>query len=450
MLIEEAMDHVLWNQTPIANYATHYPVRDVDLGGHVAEANTPVVISFAGANADPALEEARRVHSKGAHLAWGAGPHACPAKDPAQVIATTAIERLLNALPDLELAVPEKELEWRPGPFHRALVSLPVTFSPTPATRTATAMRERVAAMPEAERPASVPSSQPARQTPTRKKGSGAASWTSSVSDATTGGATTRAHGTAVGKCLACDRCNTQRHMTYTSGRVGSGGNGSVQPKEHHVTAVGDISGTAIGDRRAVVSFSATSVRRRGRQTLPVWEGLRSMGTSCAPPGAPTSSPRSRHAARSCGPGTGWCRTSPGRSGSPTRAAGRSWPPRNSPAPCPVSTPRRTPASGARSATFDRSTLEGLRPAIARVVTGLLDDLEERLKADGEADFVQTVAELLPVRTVGEWLGIPRSTTRTSWTSPTVRRTRRNSSRARSSWRRRGRPRWRCGPSSAS
>ena len=153
MLIEEAMDHVLWNQTPIANYATHYPVRDVDLGGHVAEANTPVVISFAGANADPALEEARRVHSKGAHLA------------------TTAIERLLNALPDLELAVPEKELEWRPGPFHRALVSLPVTFSPTPATRTATAMRERVAAMPEAERPASVPSSQPARQTPTRKKG---------------------------------------------------------------------------------------------------------------------------------------------------------------------------------------------------------------------------------------------------------------------------------------
>ncbi|MFI0504542.1 cytochrome P450 [Streptomyces albogriseolus] len=171
MLIEEALDHVLWNQTPIANYATHYPVRDVDLGGHVAEANTPVVISFAGANADPALEEARRAHSKGAHLAWGAGPHACPAKDPAQVIATTAIERLLNALPDLTLAVPEKELEWRPGPFHRALVSLPVTFSPTPATRTATAMRERVAAMPEAERPASVPSSQPARQAPTRRKG---------------------------------------------------------------------------------------------------------------------------------------------------------------------------------------------------------------------------------------------------------------------------------------
>ncbi|CAM5317600.1 Cytochrome P450 OS=Streptomyces albaduncus OX=68172 GN=FHS32_005475 PE=3 SV=1 [Streptomyces griseoloalbus] len=78
MLIEEAMDHVLWNQTPIANYATHYPVRDVDLGGHVAEADTPVVISFAGANADPALEEARRAHSKGAHLGLGRGPARLP------------------------------------------------------------------------------------------------------------------------------------------------------------------------------------------------------------------------------------------------------------------------------------------------------------------------------------------------------------------------------------
>ncbi|WP_437096942.1 cytochrome P450 [Streptomyces sp. enrichment culture] len=170
MLIEEALDHVLWNQTPIANYATHYPVRDVDLGGYVVEAGTPVVISFAGANSDPALAEARRAHRKGAHLAWGAGPHACPAKDPAQVIAITAIERLLNALPDLVLAVPEKDLRWRPGPFHRALVALPVTFSPTPATRMAAAMQNRTPA-PDAEQPLPRTASAPVRQDPARKKG---------------------------------------------------------------------------------------------------------------------------------------------------------------------------------------------------------------------------------------------------------------------------------------
>ncbi|MFE8946969.1 cytochrome P450 [Streptomyces sp. NPDC007856] len=170
LLVEEAIDHVLWNQAPIANYATHYPVQDVDLGGVVAEAGTPVVISFAAANTDPALAEARRRNSRGAHLAWGAGPHACPAKDPAQVIAVTAIEKILNALPDLTLAVHEKELEWRPGPFHRALVALPVAFSPSPATHIAAALQGRT--VPAAgEQPLPTAPVAAARQEPARKKG---------------------------------------------------------------------------------------------------------------------------------------------------------------------------------------------------------------------------------------------------------------------------------------
>ncbi|MEU3519922.1 cytochrome P450 [Streptomyces sp. NPDC006654] len=134
--VEDAIEQVLLYDTPIANYATHYPVQDVDLDGAIARANTPVVISFAGANHDLALSTAGHAHS-GAHLAWGAGPHACPAKGPAHVIATAAIELLLNALPDVSLAVPAHDLQWRPGPFHRALAHLPVTFSPTPATRMA-------------------------------------------------------------------------------------------------------------------------------------------------------------------------------------------------------------------------------------------------------------------------------------------------------------------------
>ncbi|MFF4492021.1 cytochrome P450 [Streptomyces sp. NPDC001544] len=140
MQIDEALDHVLLNDPPIANYATHYPLRDVDLGGLVAEANSPVVISFAGANRDLALTTADQGDSRGAHLSWGAGPHACPARGAAQVVASTAIEQLLNALPDVSLAVPAHELQWRPGPFHRALADLPVTFSPTPATRMAAAL----------------------------------------------------------------------------------------------------------------------------------------------------------------------------------------------------------------------------------------------------------------------------------------------------------------------
>ncbi|MGW6917948.1 cytochrome P450 [Kitasatospora sp. NPDC054939] len=133
MRIEDALDDVLWNNPPIANYATHFPMQDVELGGVPMDAGSPVVISFAAANTDPALTDARLTLSKGAHLAWGAGPHACPAKNPAQLIALTAIECLLNALPDVRLAVPADSVEWRPGPFQRGMVALPVRFSPASA-----------------------------------------------------------------------------------------------------------------------------------------------------------------------------------------------------------------------------------------------------------------------------------------------------------------------------
>ncbi|MEU6236671.1 cytochrome P450 [Kitasatospora sp. NPDC047058] len=138
--IEDALDDVLWNNPPIANYATHFPMQDVEVAGYRLPADSPVVISFAAANSDPALTDARSTLSKGAHLAWGAGPHACPAKSPAQLIALTAIECLLNALPDVTLAVPAESLEWRPGPFQRGLVSLPVRFSPAPARHPAPGM----------------------------------------------------------------------------------------------------------------------------------------------------------------------------------------------------------------------------------------------------------------------------------------------------------------------
>ncbi|WP_225835721.1 cytochrome P450 [Streptomyces sp. NK08204] len=128
--VEDAVTQVLWNYAPIANYAAHYPTHDVELGGRLVKANDPVLISFAAANTDPRLAEHREQLSAKAHLAFGAGPHACPAKDPAFVIATAAVESLLNRLPDIELRVPFKDLSWVPAPWSRSLVALPVRFTP--------------------------------------------------------------------------------------------------------------------------------------------------------------------------------------------------------------------------------------------------------------------------------------------------------------------------------
>jgi cytochrome P450 len=128
--VEDALDEVLWTTyTPMANYAVHFPVHDVDLDGVRLREGEPVVVSLAAANTDPSLPAGNRTGNR-AHLAWSAGPHTCPAKSPARLIATVAIEKLLDRLPDLELAVPQESLTWRPGPFHRALNALPVRFPP--------------------------------------------------------------------------------------------------------------------------------------------------------------------------------------------------------------------------------------------------------------------------------------------------------------------------------
>ncbi|MGW6917949.1 cytochrome P450 [Kitasatospora sp. NPDC054939] len=56
---------------------------------------------------------------------------------------------------------------------------------------------------------------------------------------------------------------------------------------------------------------------------------------------------------------------------------------------------------------FDRHTLGAMAPAVEAESAALLDRLAERIRADGEADFADVVAEQLPISTVGRWLSIP-------------------------------------------
>lgn len=174
--VEDAVVQTLWNYAPIANYAAHYPTHDVELGGRLLRANDPVLVSFAAANTDPKLTEHREQLSGKAHLAFGAGPHACPAKDPAFMIAVSAVESLLNRLPDVDLRVTFQELAWVPTPWSRSLVTVPVRFTPrmvTPSTAQANASGSRQAPTPydtTAQRPAA-PRSAPAHAASQSKGG---------------------------------------------------------------------------------------------------------------------------------------------------------------------------------------------------------------------------------------------------------------------------------------
>ncbi|WP_306356678.1 MULTISPECIES: cytochrome P450 [unclassified Nocardia] len=127
----DALDEVLFDDPPMANFCISFPRQPVVLDNVWLPAHQPVVISMAACNTDPEIRSGQLAGNR-SHLAFGAGPHACPASSLAYLIAQEAIDQLLDALPDIRLAVPSDELSWRPGPFHRALTALPVTFTPAP------------------------------------------------------------------------------------------------------------------------------------------------------------------------------------------------------------------------------------------------------------------------------------------------------------------------------
>ncbi|MEV5479550.1 MULTISPECIES: cytochrome P450 [Streptomyces] len=127
----DAINEVLWNDPPLTNYSAHFPVRDVFFHGTWVRKGQLVMVSYAAANSQfDTTGQTGPGSGGGSHLAWAAGPHACPVKRHALLIATTAIERLTAWLSDIELAVDTSTLQWRNGAFHRALVALPARFTP--------------------------------------------------------------------------------------------------------------------------------------------------------------------------------------------------------------------------------------------------------------------------------------------------------------------------------
>ncbi|MBF6177154.1 cytochrome P450 [Nocardia otitidiscaviarum] len=127
----DALDEVLFNDPPMANFSISYPRQPILIDNTWLPAHQPVVISLAGCNNDPRIRGGDRTGNR-SHLAWSAGPHACPAKSVAYLVVQDAIDQLLDVLPELRLAVTPDEIVWRPGPFHRAMASLPVVFPPSP------------------------------------------------------------------------------------------------------------------------------------------------------------------------------------------------------------------------------------------------------------------------------------------------------------------------------
>jgi len=136
LTVDDVLELVLWRFPPTQHLPARYATRDLRFGGQDVRAGDMLVLGLAAANADPRVLPrcGRPVAGNRSHLAFGAGPHTCPAQEQARLIARTAVDVLRHRLPGLRLAVPEEELVWTASPWTRSLASLPVRFAgPRPA-----------------------------------------------------------------------------------------------------------------------------------------------------------------------------------------------------------------------------------------------------------------------------------------------------------------------------
>ncbi|MFF0445525.1 cytochrome P450 [Streptomyces sp. NPDC004609] len=130
LTVDDALDLVLWRHPPTQNFPARYATRDLVLGRQRIRAGDMLLLGLAAANQDPEILPANGAPVIGnrSHLAFGAGPHTCPAQDPARLITRTAVDTIRHRLPDLELAVPESDLAWIRSPWSKGLAALPVRF----------------------------------------------------------------------------------------------------------------------------------------------------------------------------------------------------------------------------------------------------------------------------------------------------------------------------------
>lgn len=135
--IDDALDEVLWREPPVASLPARFALRDTVLGRQAVEKGDCLILGFAAANADPRMQDpADQLSELGnrSHLAFGTGPHMCPAHVPGRLIVRTAVETALYKLLDLRLRQPRQSLGRLESPWVRCPAALPVAFRP-PAAR---------------------------------------------------------------------------------------------------------------------------------------------------------------------------------------------------------------------------------------------------------------------------------------------------------------------------
>ena len=129
-LLGSAVEELLRFTAPVETATERYATQDIDMHATRIRRGDVIFPVIASANRDAQkfvepdrLDVTRKPNP---HLAFGDGVHFCVGSHLARMEAEIAFGCLLRRLPDLRLACPAHELQWRATPVVRGLRSLPV------------------------------------------------------------------------------------------------------------------------------------------------------------------------------------------------------------------------------------------------------------------------------------------------------------------------------------
>ncbi|MBI1257080.1 MAG: cytochrome P450 [Chloroflexi bacterium] len=129
-LIDTAIEEILRFTNPVQQIAPRYALEDVELHGQRIPKGSSVMCGVASANRDETIfanaDQFDIARNPNRHIAFGLGIHYCVGAPLARLEGKIALQVLLKRYPNLQLAIPESQLQWRGGGALRGLKSLPL------------------------------------------------------------------------------------------------------------------------------------------------------------------------------------------------------------------------------------------------------------------------------------------------------------------------------------
>ncbi|HEX4221364.1 MAG TPA: cytochrome P450 [Pseudonocardiaceae bacterium] len=127
-----AVEEMLRYFTIVEMATSRVATEDVEIGGVTIKADEGVVVSGLSANWDPNVftEPERLDVERGArhHVAFGYGPHQCLGQNLARLELQITFDTLFRRIPELRLAVPVDEIEFKTDASIYGVYELPVTW----------------------------------------------------------------------------------------------------------------------------------------------------------------------------------------------------------------------------------------------------------------------------------------------------------------------------------